>query len=271
MKFLIQHNLMAESQLELIKQAVAPYPHQYVGVIPFSREITSAEGEEVVGTDYIPYGSTLMSTIGLDLGWKGLHFDLSQFNYEAAIENRNDMLNGGTYDSVILSVEDTISMMERSYDRFPDKEWFIRPSLDLKHFAGQVIRSDECAKWLTEAIDCGSSSTQQMDKDLKIVVSPPRKIQAEWRWFVVGGKVIDGSMYRANGQLIKNHETHSAVIEEAQTFADKWLPNPNVVMDLALVDDEVKVIEFNCINCSGFYNHDISKIFEALYKESTRC
>jgi len=54
-------------------------------------------------------------------------------------------------------------------------------------------------------------------------------------------------------------------------FADKWLPNRNVVMDLALVDNELKVIEFNCINCSGFYNHDVRKIFDALYMESTKC
>lgn len=262
MKFLIQHNLMAESQLVAVGEAVKPYPHQFVGVIPFSRELTSEE--PVVGTDYIPYGSTLMSTIGLDLGWKGLHFDLEQFNYEASVKNRNDMLNG---DGVITTVEAAITFMELSQV----KEWFVRPSLDLKHFAGQVIEPKECAAWLRSAMECDSSGSYKMDKDMKIVIAAPCNIQAEWRWFVVDGVVVDGSMYRSHGQLIKQHETDPDVIAEAQTFADKWLPNQNVVMDLALVDDELKVIEFNCINCSGFYNHDIPKIFKALYEESTKC
>jgi len=263
MKFLIQYNLMAESQLEAVKSAALPYPHQYVGVIPFSNEITTAEGEEIVGTDYIPYGSTLMSTIGLDLGWKGLYFDLEQFNYEAAVANRDDMLNDGA----IMTVEETIDFMRAS----TQEQWFIRPSLDLKHFAGQVIERIECVKWLTQALSCSSSETKRMYKDMKIVVATPQNIQAEWRWFVVGGKVVDGSMYRSHGQLIKQHETDPKVIAEAQTFADKWSPNRNVVMDLALVDNELKVIEFNCINCSGFYNHNVRKIFDALYMESTKC
>lgn len=35
-------------------------------------------------------------------------------------------------------------------------------------------------------------------------------------------------------------------------------------MDLALYDNELKVIEFNCINASGFYDNDIRKIVDAI-------
>ena len=41
MKFVIQHNLMREDSLQLIKTAVEPFPHVYVGIIPFSDEISS--------------------------------------------------------------------------------------------------------------------------------------------------------------------------------------------------------------------------------------
>ncbi len=54
------------------------------------------------------------------------------------------------------------------------------------------------------------------------------------------------------------------VIEDIQKLADKWLPNPTCVMDVALVDDEYKVIEFNCFNSSGFYKNDINKIVMAV-------
>jgi hypothetical protein len=59
------------------------------------------------------------------------------------------------------------------------------------------------------------------------------------------------------------------MIDEAQELANKWLPDQCCVMDLALVEDELKVIEFNCINSSGFYDHDVDAIFKALWKYHT--
>lgn len=91
MKFMIQHNLMNPEQLAATNAAVEHIPHEFVGVIPFSHEITS--NEPIVGQDYIPYGSTLLTNLALDLGWKGLHFSLETFNYQAASDNRSDMLN----------------------------------------------------------------------------------------------------------------------------------------------------------------------------------
>jgi hypothetical protein len=97
------------------------------------------------------------------------------------------------------------------------------------------------------------------------VLCEPQNIKAEWRWFVVGGKVISGSMYRAHNQLRKMRVVEQDLINEAQLLADKWLPDECCVMDLALVGEELKVIEFNCINSSGFYDNDVNAIFEALW------
>lgn len=249
---------MNEQQLQATKHAVEQFPHRYVGLIPFSREITS--DEPLTGTDHIPYGSTLFTTLASALKWEGLHFDLNTFNYQAACANRDDMLNG----EYILTVEEAVMFMQHD-THGAHNDWFIRPSKDLKQFSGQVIEAAECAAWLQDAMQCASSGSYQLDKDEIVVVATPKPIQAEWRWFIVNGKIVDGSMYRARGQLVKKHETDADVIAEAQTFADKWLPDPCCVMDLALVDDKLKVIEFNCINSSGFYNHDVDKIFAALY------
>lgn len=91
MKFAIQHNLMNGLQLKEVAEAVKNYPHVFVGMIPFSREITS--NEPIEGVEYIPYGSTLLTNVASDLNWSGLHFDLSKMNYRTFLENRNDMLN----------------------------------------------------------------------------------------------------------------------------------------------------------------------------------
>ena len=44
MKFLIQYNMLEESRLQAIKDAVQHLPHEFVGMIPFSREITHSDG-----------------------------------------------------------------------------------------------------------------------------------------------------------------------------------------------------------------------------------
>lgn len=249
---------MGEQSLRDIKNALTDLPHEFISVIPFSREITA--NVPIEGVDYIPYGSTLLTTLAHDLKWKGCHFDLERFNYVNYLNNRDDMLNGGYY-----RIDEAIKYLERCEDR----QFFIRPSLDLKQFAGTCMNADEAAVWLKNAMTCDSTSMKQLTEDTILVVSEPKKILAEWRWFIVGGDVIDGSMYRSHGQLIKRHETDFDVINEAQSFADKWLPDENCVMDLALTPDGVFVIEFNCLNSSGFYNHDIKKIFTALYKYHT--
>jgi len=256
MQFLIQHNLMNPEQLEKVRVAVQPYPHQFVGMIPFSREITS--DTPIVGNAYIPYGSTLLTTVASqENNWVGLFFDLDTFNYSAALANRDDMLNSDVMD---LSIA-----IEKLEKMDPKELVFTRPSEDLKQFTGQVIEVGECAAWFKDMMECQTSGSYKLDPTTQVVVCAPQNIQAEFRWFVVGGKVVSGSMYRCHNQLRSERMTKPEEFEEAQKLADKWLPSPCCVMDLALVGGELKVIEFNCINASGFYDNDIETIFKSLY------
>jgi hypothetical protein len=106
--------------------------------------------------------------------------------------------------------------------------------------------------------------------DTLVSISPVQNLNAEYRFFVVGGKVIDGSLYRICGQGLCQPVTKPDIFEAAQEKADIWLPHPNCVMDIAIVDDEMKLVEFNCINGSGFYYNDINKIVGAL-SEYAKC
>lgn len=246
---------MAEQQLHKSEIAVRSYPHEFVGVIPFSRDITSKE--PLLGKDYIPYGSTLLTTLALDLGWSGLHFDLDKMNYRCFLENHPDMLNKN-----VGTIKDAVLWLE-TFDS--ETKFFTRPSLDLKQYSGQVMKCGEIRVWFQSMMDAVGGGSYYMPPDTEVVISAPKDISAEWRWFIIDGKIVDGSMYRAHGQLRKLHETDKAVIDEAQALADKWLPDSCVVMDTALVGDDIKVIEFNCINSSGFYDNDVNKIFAEMW------
>ena len=260
MKFVIQYNLIQEEQLQKIKKAVAKYPHEYVGVIPFSHEITSDEGLE--GEDYIPYGSTTMVNIADERKWKGVYFDINKFNYQASLDNRDDMLNSGIY-----TIKEAMEFLKTQPE---DKVWFTRPSNDLKQYSGRVAETKVILDYFTKALIGDSSEGAMLSPETVIVLCEPQNIDAEYRWFVVGGKVVTGSYYRHSGQMYKQRVTDEKQIAEAQTFADKWLPHENCVMDLALVGDEVKVIEFNSINGSGLYDNDAEAIFDALWENANQ-
>src|ERR1035437_1176647 len=94
---IVQHNLMNDNSLTKIKSAVDKHniPHKYVGLIPFSHEITS--DEPLVGTNFLPYGSTLMTTLTgpNELAWDGNYWDPNSFRSEVWNVVRDDMLNAG--------------------------------------------------------------------------------------------------------------------------------------------------------------------------------
>ncbi len=254
--FIIQHNLLSASMLEDVRLAVQGLPHTFVGLIPFSREITS--NEPIIGLDHIPYGSTSFVETAEELGWSGLCFDRDKQSYFEAAWNRDDMLNGGT----ILAASMALPFIKQL-----EGDLFMRPSDDLKKFTGSVFTPQEAEKFLTDAMSQPSSAYEKIKDDDLIVIGPVRQIVAEWRWFIIGGKVVDGSWYRLNGELVKTHVNDRELTDEAQEFSDGWLPHENCVMDLCeLADGSKKVIEFNCINGSGFYQHDVKKIFHAWYR-----
>ncbi len=260
MKFTIQQNLLDKHQLQTTFGAVAKYPHVKIDMVPFVKKFSASE--VIVGTDYIPYGSTLFIQTVAKLKWRGLFFDLDRLNYREALNNHPKMLNSG-----LFTVPDAIRFLQ---NQPPTSKWFIRPSNDLKQFSGQVEQASVLWVWLESMIaappDCGS---YYMDPQLEVVICEPKQISAEWRWFIVGGKIVSGSMYKAHNQLRKIRETDAAVVSEAQALADFWLPHDCVVMDTALVGDDVRVIEFNTINSSGFYDNDVEAIFDALWKYCT--
>lgn len=264
MDFILQHNMLSNELLERVRLAVEGLPHTWVGLIPFSREITSNEPLE--GIDHIPYGSTSFVEETHRLGWKGLSFDEEQFSYKMAKAHRIDMLNG---DYILPAV-----LAARLLGQFnKTSPIFMRPAHDLKQFSGAVYTVEEAADFLIDAMKCASSGSYHIPMDLDIMISQPQNILAEWRWFIVGSQVIDGSMYRRNGQLHKEHVTvgdlltDAGVFKDAQKFAEKWLPSPCCVMDTCLLaNGATKVVEFNCINGSGFYDHDIKKVMHAWWK-----
>lgn len=162
------------------------------------------------------------------------------------------MLN---YDVTIMELRQALGYVNINLSR--TERFFIRPINDLKTFAGMVTDTPDFEKWFDHEMDRWGT----IDPSTLVSITTYKKIHAEYRFFVVDHQVIDGSQYRKNGVFAKKHvEQHDDIFSAAQKLANGWMPNEVVAMDVALTDLGVKIVEFNCFNCSGIYDHDVPKI-----------
>lgn len=263
--WLIQTNLVdIQQQLDVRKYALAAGARvKEVVVIPMEDSIQlpvslNAFEDGVI----IPYGSTsLVKRIHVlnELcdgypAFRGLCYDTETFRVDRWIKERDDLLNS---DITVARVDQLHNYL---LDENPDSYWFIRPLSDLKVFQGMCAQLREIRQWKTSK----ESRSFQIEDDTLVVIAEAKQILAEYRYFIVGGTVISGSRYHPGGRKLPERVIDFERLTNAQLMANAWLPHENCVMDLADTEDGLKVIEFNCINAAGFYNHDINAVVEAL-------
>jgi hypothetical protein len=96
-----------------------------------------------------------------------------------------------------------------------------------------------------------------IDPATVIWVSSPKVIQAEFRVWMIGGRVAAISSYRIQGKPIM--VTEGKLIDEIMRYARylhnfRFHPDRHYVVDIAVCeDDELRVVEYNPIHSSGWY------------------
>lgn len=252
MKFLIQNNIFSSEELDYLAECLEGLNFQYIGIVPFEHSLTTSG--ELKGVDYIPYGSTELVKKCLELGFKGVYFN-PENDYSEALRNEVPMLN-----NQIITVEELL--------KFDEAELFVRPIGDLKLFNGQVYQFEELQDLFKTGLEGGSSKIGQLKLTDEVIISQPQFIDAEYRTFMVNRKVVSICRYKSNGRLNPSKEVPQEALNFAEFITKGWLPNDNVVADICLVENEFKVVEFNCINCAGFYRNDMKAVFCALNYEN---
>jgi hypothetical protein len=114
---------------------------------------------------------------------KGVFFSPRNFRHDAYVAGYGSaMLNAA---ASVMSVEQLLAA-----DYRPTTELFVRPIDDSKTFTGRSLRFSECEQLLRQPQASG----------LDLVVGEVYDIDAEYRLFVVGAKVVAGSMYRPSAE-----------------------------------------------------------------------
>lgn len=131
---------------------------------------------------------------------------------------------------------------------------FIRPDDGFKSFTGQVISHENYE------IDVKQLGFYDVDASNIVIVSSPKNIEKEMRFICVDGKIVAGSTYKIKGKPFEIQSHDKEAVAFAENVVKDWQPELCFVLDVALYENEYKLLEINSFSCSGYYQCDIENI-----------
>lgn len=248
LQWVVQSNLNSVGA-DLIEKACRELNIKYtpVQIIPFSDTLPDYDKS----IPAIFYGSTTMGR--LVRGERGFFMN-DNFTFESYLTNwKNHLLNPG----FVRTIRD---VMKHTYFTSKEDEIFIRPNDDSKCFSGQVIKVKDMWKWFD---GLQRSDGEELTMDTKILIADPEDIQKEWRLWIVKGKVVAASHYKAYDKLSKEEGCPDYVTNFAEEVCKKWTPHNVFCMDVCTlynIEPHIRIIECGCFNSCGFYAADVNNI-----------
>ena len=97
-----------------------------------------------------------------------------------------------------------------------------------------------------------------------VQVAPLTKIYAEYRYWIVDGKIVTKSMYKMGTRVIYSDQVNEAVDAYVQECVDIWQPLRAFVIDVCETPNGFRIVEINTMNAAGFYCADVAKLMFAL-------
>lgn len=251
--WILQTNFVKPAVVKAIQSALemGGIGCQEVKIIPFSDDLPELDIQADVF--YVVYGSTtLILNAAKDERLRaGVFLDPKQFNTENYIRHWGKrMLNADG------RIETLAGFANEAHD--PASKWFVRPNEDDKAFSGAVMKFEEVKQFSKNLED---SNNPLLTQETLISVCLPKAIEKEWRHFIVDKKVVSSSRYMLYGELnISGEDIPEALIHFVEESCRIYAPHDIFVMDTALSGEDFRIIECNCFNGTGFYDHDITAI-----------
>jgi len=271
MLWIVQNNLYNEAGYVRFIEALDRLELEYLVIkpIPFTNQFLPADfdsatqevddvEEPFIDTSkkVLAFGATSLSRIAKARGWNPGTYHNENFDYSIWREGFGweNILNG---DAGVGAVHEMINSF--------DGDWlFVRPVEDTKAFTGMVMSCYDLHDWLQSISMIEEEEFSPLHRNTEIMISSAKPILAEYRLFVVDGKVVTSSLYKQGNQTLYREDADDDVLEFAAEMINKWQPATAFVLDIARTDWGLKVIEINTINSAGFYAADVQKIIMAL-------
>lgn len=252
MKHIIQENIWNERSYSILIDSIKRMGLKYdiVKHRPFTHDIVTLNHKPYSTTDknVFVWGGTGMAKTASKLGW--IPGSLLNDNHNFEVYSKHYGKNMFNSDSIILNFEMCdFSMLPNLF--------FARPTLDNKSFTGKVFSKDEFINLHTQF------KANKWNTNFNIQIATPKNIQKEFRFWVVGDKVVTGSLYRYGQNVFYDNVIDDDAFDFAQNMINIYKPAQAFVIDIVMANNEYSIMELGCINSAGFYKANIPLL---LYK-----
>lgn len=132
---------------------------------------------------------------------------------------------------------------------------FIRPDGNNKLISGCVMTKKE--------FEIFKKENKKYEKEI-FVISKLKKIDGEYRFFVINDVIISSSKYAQSGRYDGSNQVPKIAHDFAENIISKYHPANAYVLDVAECNGEMKIVEYNNINCSAFYEADVKTIVDSI-------
>lgn len=250
MHYIVQENVFKETNYDNLIKALdrLKLSYEIVNVKPYLEDFEYNSDRK----DIFAFGSLKMARLSQKYGW----YPGSQMN-----DNHDFMVYKDYYKEHLLNYDSKIIKFGDK-DFFNKEIFFARPTKDTKVFSGKEFDMESWRTMRENLLTNGHSTVLYYDTEVQI--SPIKRIQKEFRFWIVKGKIITASQYKLGNRVVLDDN----IDKEAYTFCEKMINlfqlNEAFVMDLCLVNNEYKIVECGCINCAGFYKANMQKLLMAL-------
>jgi hypothetical protein len=235
MFYYIQNRLFAENEWNDLIRALESLNLEYDIV-----DLDDLSNIQKQKKDIFCFGAMKLAKLSEKYKWKPGVIMTPNHDFEVYSKKyKENLLN---FDSLIYNFDDNFY--------FDDKK-FIRPTKDNKFFNAKVFSFNEW-KLFQES---------KKAPNIRIQISSVKKIKKEFRFFIVNGEIVTGSLYKI-GQFV----VYDSIIDnEAENFCHEMVNlfqvSDSFTMDVCLTEDNKwKILECGCINCAGLYKANIQKL-----------
>jgi len=204
----------------------------------------------------------------------GVYLDEEAFKCTAYYPPLSDLLLHYN-DFIMLPYGSLVDKRDQLFEHFKTPELFIRPDSGTKEFTGFVTTLDQ----YNDAIEL--AGFYDVEPDLLVLVSGAKNLKKEWRFVIVNGEVVSGSLYRDWDGTSDDYSSQDYVLshsksvweegydqrawELAKICARRYNPGAAWTIDIASVEGGTyHVLEIGCFSCAGLYGNDLEKVVEAV-------
>jgi hypothetical protein len=253
MHWILHQNFLAETAWDRLITALDRFQIDYSihGVTPKVGDLIPAP--TLRHQNVICIGSYSMRHTANRNGWQPGIFDLFAQDFEQQRSHWGQhMLN---FNSVVCAVEDA---------EWAGKPVFVRPAQDTKTFSGRVFTTAEFRDWQRSICDPQANHETSLTPQTVIQMSSPIEIYAEYRFWIVKGKIVTQSLYKRGSQVVYGSDVDERLVAFVRDRMTEWLPHETFVIDVCDTANGVKIVEINTLNSSGLYAADIQRLVLAL-------